>query len=627
VPQSVAATSSRRIGEGSRMAVTSVTEARPQLTLRGRLFRRWIPAGILLMLILAGLAIAAAFAFDRAYEGRVLPGVSVAGVDVSGLSEADLRTRLTELQPLPSSVEIASDGRRVTVSPGALGASVDLDGAVAAALASGRASGALGDVPDRIAQWRDGRDIPLAASIDRNALRAWVTARAEQVRVAPRNAVIVKTPTGWSASDARIGKSLDLTAATAALEAALTNPNAAGATATVDLPVRTTVPDVDDLDAVLAISEAGRITQPLILSFRDGRTWTVPASKLQAAVTFVGGGSRPTPIVDGRIIAAAIAPYDKEIARKPTESLLLKTKSGSVFGFVPGKGGRSLDVNASTAIVGAVLAGRRDGSLPATATARLATTGVSPKLTAEEAAKLGPEMTLVGAWTTRFVPSEKNFNGANIRLPARFINGTVIRPGATFDFWGVVGPVTFSRGFGMGGFIESGRTNPTGAIGGGICSASTTMFNAAVRAGYQILERDNHAYYINRYPLGLDATVSKFRGRISQNMRFRNDTPNALFIRGISGGTWVRFEIYSKPTGRTVTFSSPSVSNVRKAIDTSVKTTELKRGQTERTETPTDGKDVVVTRTVRDASGRVIHSDRWSSHYVRVDGILRIGIG
>ena len=203
----------------------------------------------------------------------------------------------------------------------------------------------------------------------------------------------------------------------------------------------------------------------------------------------------------------------------------------------------------------------------------------------------------------------------------------MIQPGATFDFWNVVGPVTFARGFGMGGFIESGRTNPTGAIGGGICSASTTMFNAAARAGYQILERDNHAYYISRYPLGLDATVSKFGGNVSQNMRFRNDTAYPLFIRGQAGGNWVRFEIYSKPLGRSVSFTKPAVSNVRPAIDTTVYTAELKRGQKKRTETPTDGKDVWVTRTVRDASGRTLHVDRWFSHYVRVDGVLQIGTG
>ncbi|HET9346255.1 MAG TPA: VanW family protein, partial [Candidatus Limnocylindrales bacterium] len=139
--------------------------------------------------------------------------------------------------------------------------------------------------------------------------------------------------------------------------------------------------------------------------------------------------------------------------------------------------------------------------------------------------------------------------------------------------------------------------------------------------------RDNHSYYISRYPLGLDATVSKYGGRIAQNMRFRNDTSEALLIRGLSGSGWVRFEIYSRPLGRTVTFSSPSVSNVRQAVDTRVETSELRKGQTERIESPSNGMDVVVTRTVRDSNGRVLHSDRWVSHYVKVDGILRVGVG
>jgi vancomycin resistance protein YoaR len=151
------------------------------------------------------------------------------------------------------------------------------------------------------------------------------------------------------------------------------------------------------------------------------------------------------------------------------------------------------------------------------------------------------------------------------------------------------------------------------------------MFNAAIRAGYQVLERDQHSYYINRYPLGLDATVSKYHGKIAQNMRFRNDTANSLYIRGLSGPGWVRFEIYSVPNGRTVSFSRPAVSNVRKAIDTTVKTSSLRRGQTKRAEYPTNGMDVVVTRTVRNSSGAVIHSDRFVSHYIKVNGVLLVG--
>ena len=73
--------------------------------------------------------------------------------------------------------------------------------------------------------------------------------------------------------------------------------------------------------------------------------------------------------------------------------------------------------------------------------------------------------------------------------------------------------MTYARGYRDGGAILNGRTEPTGALAGGICSCSTTLFNAAARAGLEILERANHYYYIDRYPTGLDATVWKTAAR------------------------------------------------------------------------------------------------------------------
>jgi hypothetical protein len=56
-----------------------------------------------------------------------------------------------------------------------------------------------------------------------------------------------------------------------------------------------------------------------------------------------------------------------------------------------------------------------------------------------------------------------------------------------------------------------------------------------------------------------------------------------------------------------------------------VKTSSLRRGQTKRAEYPTNGMDVVVIRTVRNSSGAVIHSDRFVSHYIKVNGVLLVG--
>ena len=78
-------------------------------------------------------------------------------------------------------------------------------------------------------------------------------------------------------------------------------------------------------------------------------------------------------------------------------------------------------------------------------------------------------MTQLGAWKTWFPISDHNFFGANIWQPAKFIDGTVLAPGQTFEWWSAIGPVTRARGFGLGGFIAGDHTEPTGAMGGGMC--------------------------------------------------------------------------------------------------------------------------------------------------------------
>jgi vancomycin resistance protein YoaR len=196
-----------------------------------------------------------------------------------------------------------------------------------------------------------------------------------------------------------------------------------------------------------------------------------------------------------------------------------------------------------------------------------------------------------------------------------------VAPGATFDFWAQLGEVSIRRGYRLGGAIVGGHSVEGKALAGGICAASTTLFNAALRSGFEILARQPHWYYITRYPLGLDATVSG-----SQTMRFRNDTRYPILIRGFASPGVVRYEIWSVPNGRTVSLSRPQVTNVVAGSDSTVKASDLPKGTSERIEWPVDGKDVVVTRTVRDSSGRVIHRDTFVSHYHRMIGINRIGI-
>ena len=117
-------------------------------------------------------------------------------------------------------------------------------------------------------------------------------------------------------------------------------------------------------------------------------------------------------------------------------------------------------------------------------------------------------MVKLGGWTTYFPISERNFFGANIWRPAEIIDGTVLSPASRSTGGMRSGRSRRPAGSGPAASSASDHTEPTGALGGGMCSSSTTLFNAALRAGLQMGARSNHKYYITRYPLGLDATVS-----------------------------------------------------------------------------------------------------------------------
>ena len=253
----------------------------------------------------------------------------------------------------------------MTVASNDLGRRVDVPGAVAAALAAGRVSGPLADVPERLGMLRSGRPIDLAVSVDKDVLVAWAAERAMALRVTPEDAKISATVDGWVATRARPGKALDEGAFVSALEAALVNRTAT--TARVEVPIAVVPPETTNLDADLAIAAAGRMIKPLTVYFRDDASWTIPAATLRAAIRFEEGDERPVPVFDPEAVTEMLSGFAKDIARPANETLILKSKSGKAFGFVPGKNGRNVDIAATAEQVGDVVAGRADGTLTAAA--------------------------------------------------------------------------------------------------------------------------------------------------------------------------------------------------------------------------------------------------------------------
>jgi vancomycin resistance protein YoaR len=527
-----------------------------------------------------------------------------------------LQARLADLSA--GSVTIRSGVGTTSIAFADVGRVPDIDAMVAEAATLGRGGTWLDETIAGIRTQLRPETVPLRLGYDHDRAASALGTFADRMTLNAIDASVVRGTTAFAVTGSIDGHRIDTAAALEALDKAMRDPTTR-AGAIVQAPVARVEPALTSEAATGATLAANRVAGPLDVT-AGGKKWRIAAKDIRPWIGFGWVNGEFRPVIDRTKIPAALKKIAKSVARPVLDAEFLRDRRGHIVGSKADRAGRKLDMTASTNAIAAALEARVDVTTPGAV--KLAVALIPPKRTTEEASKTAPLMVMVGGWSTYYQVAAHNGFGANITVPTRRLNGTVVAPGAVFDFWAGLGEVSLRTGYRLGGAIVGGHSVEGKALAGGICAASTTLFNAALRGGFEILARQPHWYYITRYPLGLDATVSG-----SQTMRFRNDTKFPILIRGFASPGVVRYEIWSVPNGRTVSLSRPSVTNVVPGADSVVKTTALPKGTSERTEWPVDGKDVVVTRTVRDASGRVIHRDTFVSHYNRMIGINRIGIG
>ena len=565
--------------------------------------------------VIGGLAVL----HDR-QAGRILPGVSAAGVDLGGMTadeaHAALVARLADVSA--GSVTLRSSMGSTTIAFADVGRVPDIDSMVADAAARGRGGTWFDETIAGLRLAIRPEAVGLRLGYDRDRAASLVTAFVDRMTLSAIDASVVQGSSTFSVIGSIDGRRIDGAATMTALDLVMRDPTSR-AGAVVPAPVERVAPALSSADAAQAKLAADRVTAVLKVS-TGASTWEIRPWRIRPWISFAWVDGRYRPVVDRTKIPAVLSNIAKAVSRPVRNAEFLRDKRGHIVGSMADRAGRELNVVASADAIGTALEARADAATPAPIKLSLMT--IAPKRTTAEAARTAPLMVMVGSWTTYYQVLAHNGFGANITVPTRVLDGTVVAPGAVFDFWGRLGEVSLRTGYKLGGAIVGGHSVEGKALAGGICAASTTLFNAALRGGFEILSREPHWYYITRYPLGLDATVSG-----SQSMRFRNDTPYPILIRGFASPGVVRYEIWSVPNGRSVSLSRPLVTNVVPGADSTVRTTALPAGQTLRTEWPVDGKDVVVVRTVRDANGHIIHQDTFVSHYHRMIGILQIGIG
>ncbi len=584
-------------------------------------FAATLAVGLLLLIGISG-------AIGFSAEGKTLPGVSVGGVDISGLDRAAAADRLAEELPSLSSGEAVINvaGTTEVVPFADLGRGYETDAMLDAAFAVGRAGNPLSDAVNRLRTLAHPTTLPVIVHpYDADALADISAGIASRVSRPPVEAAVLRDGTKFTVRPSEVGNVLAAADVQQALGSAVDSTDPADVN--IALTVVSTPPIVDTATAELAAEAASGMVADVALTIAgaadDEEALTIDAETIGSWISFGPQAEMSyTARVHTEAAAAAVAALAEQVNQDPVEARIGVASGGGLGGVIAGQDGRELNVDESVASLLDGLKQRATGS--SVPTMGLAVNVTQPSLTTAEAQAALPQMVMISSWTTYYVPGDGNGYGNNINIGARDIDGRNLAPGEWFSFWGSIGPVTVERGYHYGGVIIGGRSVAGGAIGGGICSTSTTIFNAALRAGLEMGDRLNHHYYIDRYPDGLDATVYMADG-YAQDMTFRNDTANPIVIRGFGGNGFVTFQLWSIPTGRRVAISDAVTSNHRTAADTTVVDANMAPGTSKRIEYPHNGHDVSRTRFVYDANGNEIHRNTYFSHYATVNGIVAVG--
>lgn len=168
------------------------------------------------------------------------------------------------------------------------------------------------------------------------------------------------------------------------------------------------------------------------------------------------------------------------------------------------------------------------------AKAEIGLTAVRPKTTTADNVKLTAKRS---EFSTR-VDGSTEARKHNVALALKKINGTVLQPGEEFSFNAAVGPRTAENGFLEAKIIMSGEYIK--GLGGGVCQASTTLYNGALLADMKITAVRNHSLEASYVSPSFDAMVNAG----SSDLSFINEGKTPVFIRAYCDGHEAKAEFY-----------------------------------------------------------------------------------
>jgi vancomycin resistance protein YoaR len=567
--------------------------------------------------------------FQLMYAGRIFPGVSIAGVDLSGLSPSEAALRLNQNLTYPYTGKIVlRDGNKVwVVTPAQMGMTFDASASAQAAYRLGRSGGLFASLDGQLRARSQGAEVSPVILFDQRVAHQYLQALSAEVDQPVMEASLKVEGTNVVALPGQVGRNLDVEGTLVFLSAQMQTFR----DGEVPLVIREQQPEIMDVSSQADVARRV-LSEPLRLYIPnaaegDPGPWTYDVQILANMLTVhrveneVQVALDQGPLRDMLLGIATQVDRSAENARfyfdDPTGQLVL-IQNATI--------GRTIDTEANIAAINAAL-------LQGEHNIALQIVEDQPEVTdGSTAAQLGITQ-LVSSETSYFYGSSAE-RIQNIQAASARFHGLLIAPGETFSMGDALGDVSLDNGFAEALIIYGGRTIK--GVGGGVCQVSTTLFRTVFFGGYPVVERYSHAYRVSYYEqtasgsidsrlAGLDATV--YFPLV--DFKFTNDTPYWILMETYVSpeARTLTWKFYSTSDGRSVTWETTGPQNVVPAPKPLFEETdELKAGQIRQVDWAANGADVVVTRTVM-KNGAVYFTDDFKTHYEPWQAVCEVAPG
>lgn len=563
--------------------------------------------------------------YQLIYAGRIFPGVSVAGVDLSGLKPTDAAIKLNQTlaYPINGKVLLRYGDNSWVASPAELGMVFDPSTSAMTAYKLGRSGGLFGALAGQLRAAGAGAKISPVVIFDQRVASFYLNQLATQIDQPVKEGGLDLQGTNIVATPGQVGRELKVDATLIYLGAQLQTFS----DGQVPLVVQEVQPQILDVSAAAGMAQQ-LLSQPLTLTIPDAEQsdpapYVYNPEDLAKLMGVERTASGVQVVLNKNGLRDLLVPVKEQLDRKASDAKFTFNDDTRQLDLIAeSKVGRTLDIDASISAINDALL-RGEHSIPLVINEeqpRVASTATAQQLGITE---------LVSAETSYFYGSSPE-RMQNIKAAASQFHGLLVAPGETFSMGEHMGDVSLENGFAEALIIYGGRTIK--GVGGGVCQVSTTLFRTVFNGGYPVVERVPHAYRVGYYEqnpdgssdprlAGLDATV--YFPLV--DFKFTNDTPYWILMETYMGSSSLTWKFYSTSDGRTVNWDTTGVTNVVPAPSPSFEENpDLKKNQMKQVDWAANGADVTVTRTVS-KDGGVLFQDQFTTHYQPWQAICQYG--